>query len=122
MDRCLENGGLSVTVNHLDICFYETVGRRVKKRVLLNPTNLIIIGKSLYALKEGRLMMTSEFVVKVEFILLEATIKDLNKLKGLYETAMGILREEGGGVKNEEEQVEVDQGPRVTEIMPPTEE
>lgn len=94
IERLLENGRMSLTVNYLDIFLLEVEGGRLKRRVLLNPTNIILAAKKSYSVVEDKLLLTDEYIVKLEYLYLEATIKDLIKLKALYAQAMGILAED----------------------------
>jgi hypothetical protein len=57
---------MSVTVNHLDIFLLEFDGKKMKKRVLLNPMNIIVMGNKYYSLAEQNLILTNELIVKVE--------------------------------------------------------
>lgn len=82
-----------MTVNYLDIFLLEASEGRLKKRVLLNPTNIIVVGTKNYSVIENKLLLSDEYIIKLEFVLLEATIKDLITLKGLYMQAMEILAE-----------------------------
>jgi hypothetical protein len=57
---------MSVTVNHLDIFLLEFDGKKMKKRVLLNPMNIIVMGNKYYSLAEQNLILTNELILKVE--------------------------------------------------------
>jgi|JI6StandDraft_1071083.scaffolds.fasta_scaffold04583_17 hypothetical protein len=56
---------MALTVNYLDIFLLEADHGKLKKRVLLNPTNIIVAGKKLYSVVEDKLLLTDEYIVKL---------------------------------------------------------
>lgn len=75
---------MSVTINYLELFLLENDGSKIKKRTLLNPSNIILVTKEAYSIKNERLVAVNEVILKLEFVVLEATVSDINKLLSLY--------------------------------------